>query len=220
MEDIAVEFENIEIDRSVVKPRIGIVGEIYVRSHSFANDNCVDRLEKLGAVCELASLAEWIYYTNFIRSRMARRSGQWRNLATNIMQNFFQHRIEKYLAGPLEKRFGRFAEGPIEHTIELAGPYIHETFEGEAILSVGKTVEFHHQGVGGVVNVMPFTCMPSTIVSTQTGRISADCDGLPILNLSFDGQEDPTLTTRLEAFVEQVRQRQGCSVSIESLVSV
>ena len=38
-------------------------------------------------------------------------------------------------------------------------------------------------------------------------RVSADCGNMPILNLSFDGQSDPTLITRLEAFVEQVRQR-------------
>jgi hypothetical protein len=56
---------------------------------------------------------------------------------------------------------------------------------------------------------MPFTCMPSTVVSTQTTRLSADCGDMPILNLSFDGQENPALTTHLEAFVEQVRQREG-----------
>ena len=67
------------------------------------------------------------------------------------------------------------------------------------------------------MNVMPFGCMPSTIVSTQTRRLSADCDDMPILNLSFDGQEDPTLETRLEAFVEQVRQRQNCLCTAELL---
>ena len=61
--------------------------------------------------------------------------------------------------------------------------------------------------------VMPFTCMPSTIVSTQTRRLSTDCNEMPILNLSFDGQEDATLTTRLEAFVEQVGARQKVSVA-------
>ena len=73
-----------------------------------------------------------------------------------------------------------------------------------------------HRGFGGVVNVMPFSCMPSTIVSTQTTRISGDCGDMPILNLSFDGQEDPTLTTRLEAFVDQVRQRQGANRRVYS----
>jgi predicted nucleotide-binding protein (sugar kinase/HSP70/actin superfamily) len=100
------------------------------------------------------------------------------------------------------------ADEPTEHVLELARPYLHDSFEGEAILSIGKMVEYHHAGFGGAVNVMPFSCMPSTIVSTLTRRISADCGDMPILNISFDGQEDPTLTTRLEAFIEQVRQRQ------------
>jgi hypothetical protein len=45
-------------------------------------------------------------------------------------------------------------------------------------------------------------------------RLSADCGNMPILNISFDGQSDPTLPTRLEAFVEQVRQRQGFASSV------
>ena len=92
---------------------------------------------------------------------------------------------------------------------------IHKALE-EAVLSIGKMSEMHHHGASGAVNVMPFTCMPSTIVSTQTMRLSGDCGDMPILNLSFDGQEDVTLTTRLEAFVEQVRSRQA--VSAETMV--
>ena len=186
------------------RPRVGIVGEIYVRSHPFANMNIVARLEGLGAACELASLSEWIYYTNFTRKQMARRKGRVGNFLANLVANYTQRRIEKILARPLEKRFGPLAESPVEHVIELARPYMHHSFEGEAILSIGKMIEYYHQGAAGVVNVMPFTCMPSTVVSTQTRRISTDCGGMPILNLSFDGQEDATLTTRLEAFVEQV----------------
>lgn len=208
MRAIADYFAAIELDTARQKPRIGIVGEIYVRSHPFANLNLISRLEQLGAACDLASLAEWIYYTNLTRSRMSKRRGQWRNYLTNALQNYFQRSIERTLAEPLERKFGPLAEGSIEHVLELASPYLHDSFEGEGVLSIGKTVEYHHQGFGGVVNVMPFTCMPSTIVSTQTQRISADCGDMPILNLSFDGQEDPTLTTRLEAFVEQVAARQ------------
>jgi predicted CoA-substrate-specific enzyme activase len=213
MEAIAEEFAKVRVDHRVQKPRIGIVGEIYVRNHQFANGNIIAQLEALGAACDLASLAEWIYYTNFTRSKMARRRGQISNLFTNAIQDFFQHRIERMLARPLEKKFGRLAEHPVEHVIELAKPYLDKSFEGEAILSIGKMVEYHKEGFGGVVNVMPFTCMPSTIVSTQTRRVSADCNEMPILNISFDGQEDATLTTRLEAFVEQVGARNKAGIT-------
>jgi predicted nucleotide-binding protein (sugar kinase/HSP70/actin superfamily) len=212
-EQFAEEFAKVKMNVNARKPRIGIVGEIYVRNHTFANLNIINRLEELGAACDLASLAEWIYYTNFTRSKMARRRGQLKNLFTNAIQDFFQHRIERALAAPLEKKFGRLAEQPVEHVIGLAKPYIDASFEGEAILSIGKIVEYHKDGFGGVVNVMPFTCMPSTIVSTQTRRLSGECGEMPILNLSFDGQDDVTLTTRLEAFVEQVGARSKVSAT-------
>jgi predicted nucleotide-binding protein (sugar kinase/HSP70/actin superfamily) len=149
---------------------------------------------------------------------MAKRRNELKHWLTNMTQHAFQRRMERTIAKPLEEKFGPLAEGAIEHVLKMALPYLHDSFEGEAVLSVGKIMEYHHQGFGGVINVMPFTCMPSTIVSTQTMRISKDCGNMPILNISFDGQEDPTLTTRLEAFVEQIRQRQTCSV--RELISV
>lgn len=213
MADFADEFVKVSIDHTLRKPRIGVVGEIYVRNHRFANRNIIGKLEELGAACDLASLAEWIYYTNFTRIKMARRRGQLKNYINNIAQDYFQHKIERTLARPMEAKFGRLAEPKINHVINMAKPYIDESFEGEAILSVGKTVEYHEEGFGGVVNVMPFTCMPSTIMNTQTRRLSADCGEMPILNLSFDGQEDATLTTRLEAFVEQVAARSKAGIT-------
>jgi predicted nucleotide-binding protein (sugar kinase/HSP70/actin superfamily) len=213
MESAAERFDSVEVDRKIAKPHIGIVGEIFVRSHAFANRAVVDRLERLGAVCDLASFTEWIYYTNCMRSKKSlRRMDLWEWLS-NTLQDRFQHKVEKTLAEPLEARFGRLAEEPVEKTLDAAAAYLHDSFEGEAILSVGKMIEYHHQGIGGIVNVMPFGCMPSTIVGTQTMRVSAQCDDMPILNLSFDGQDDPALTTRLEAFVEQVRQKQTCTVA-------
>jgi len=218
MEFIAEQFDKAEIDRELKKPKVGIVGEIYVRNHPFANMNIIARLEELGAVCDLASVAEWVYYTNYTRRQQAIRRGRWRDWVSNTAQDYMQHKIEKKLAEPLERRFGRLAEEPIERTLELAEPYMHRSFEGEAALSVGKMVEYYHKGVGGVVNVMPFTCMPSTIVSTQTMRVSEDCGGMPILNLSFDGQEDAALATRLEAFVEQVASSQGARVGVSQVL--
>jgi predicted nucleotide-binding protein (sugar kinase/HSP70/actin superfamily) len=212
----AEEFSSIEFDYTIRKPMIGIVGEIYVRSHPFANKDIIARLEDLGAVCDLACLAEWIYYTNFTRKNRAMINVSPKILLSNLIQNKLQHKIEKTLAEPFMERFGQLAEEPIEHVISLAGPYLHNSFEGEAILSVGKMVEYHHKGFGGVINLMPFSCMPSTIVSTQTRRISAECGDMPILNLSFDGQEDPILETKLEAFVEQIRQKQKGVLNAEA----
>jgi predicted CoA-substrate-specific enzyme activase len=193
--------------RAISKPRIGVVGEIYVRSHPFANNSIIERLEELGAACSLAPLAEWVYYTNYMRMLGAKRAGQYWYYFTNIMQDLVQHRIEKYLAKPFEKKFGKIAEHNAKDILQLGGRYIDISFEGEAILSVSKIIEYYLEGFAGVINVMPFTCMPSTIVSSLIPQMSKDCGNMPILNLTFDGTEDVTFATRLEAFYQQCSQR-------------
>jgi len=211
MHEAAQRLLAMPLNRSQPKPRIGIVGEIYVRNHPFSNRRLISRLESLGAVCELASPAEWIYYTNFCAKRNALARSQYGRVLKSMLTNVVEHAVERRFAAPLERCFGLLAEPATEELLKLAAPYIDPAFEGEAVLTVGKIIEMHHQGIGGVINVMPFTCMPSTVVTTQTLRVSRDCGGMPILNLSFDGQQDQTLTTRLEAFLDQVRSRQSAA---------
>jgi len=208
MAEFAHKFSKCPTDHSIPKPRIGVVGEIYVRSHPFANNNIIERLEELGADCSLAPLAEWVYYTNYMRMLGAKRSGMYGHYLLNIAQDFIQHKIERILAAPLEKKFGHLAEHNISSLLNYGQKYIDISFEGEAVLSVSKIIEYHKQGFSGVINVMPFTCMPSTIVSSLIPQLSKDCGNMPILNITFDGTEDVTFPTRLEAFYQQCCQRE------------
>ena len=87
----------------------------------------------------------------------------------------------------------------------LAERYLSIEHKGEAILSVGKAIEMYHEGVSGIVNAMPFNCMPGTVVSSLSKRLSDDHDFIPWLNISYEGLRDSGEETRLEAFAEQVR---------------
>jgi len=205
MVQAAEAFKRIKLDRSVNRPHIGIVGEIYIRSHVFGNDHLIERLEAMGARTSLASFAEWMYYTNFTRKRTARRERQWKSMSLNWFKDRVQKKIERNLARPFEQIIDHAVEPPVEEVLELAGPYIHDSFEGEAVLTIGKMIEYHHHRVDGVVNVGPFTCMPSTIVSGIMKKVTHDLDGMPAITITYDGQGDPTLDTRLEAFLDQAR---------------
>ena len=57
----------------------------------------------------------------------------------------------------------------------------------------------------GVVNVMPFTCMPGTITSGILDRLREDHGRVPVLSVAYDGQRESNYTTRLEAFVHQLK---------------
>jgi predicted nucleotide-binding protein (sugar kinase/HSP70/actin superfamily) len=71
---------------------------------------------------------------------------------------------------------------------------------------MGKTVDFCKKGASGVINVMPFTCMPGTIVSALLKRYREENNNLPVLNMAYDGQEQTNTLTRIEAFMHQARQ--------------
>jgi predicted nucleotide-binding protein (sugar kinase/HSP70/actin superfamily) len=60
-------------------------------------------------------------------------------------------------------------------------------------------------GFNGIINVMPFTCMPGTMVTAISKRLREEYK-VPWLNLAFDGLEQGTTETRLEAFMYQARQ--------------
>jgi len=151
-------------------------------------------------------MAEWVFYTNFTYRRRLRSERRLGELLTAALTNRFQHRLERGLSEYLAAEFSAFCDPPIEELIRLAAPYLHVSFSGEAILSIGKAIEYYHKGVGGIVNTLPFMCMPGTIVSAISRRISQDLNGLPWLNLSYEGLSDKGEELRVEAFMHQVRQ--------------
>ncbi len=62
------------------------------------------------------------------------------------------------------------------------------------------------KGASGLINAMPFTCMPGTIVNAVLKGCRETHDNVPLLSIAYDGQKDGNTKTRLEAFVYQVQQ--------------
>ena len=95
-------------------------------------------------------------------------------------------------------------EPTTEQILKKASPYLHNSFEGEAILSIGKGVDLSERGASGIINVMPFGCMPGAIVTALLRGVSKDY-GIPCINIPFDGTESSTLEIQLEAFIDQAK---------------
>ena len=202
------DFSDIAIDHALIKPVIGIVGEIYIRSNPFGNENIVRQIEALGSEVWLPPIGEWFYYTNFTALRNSFKNKRYGNflhtLITNLYQRYSEHHLEKVFDSILKNH----PEPTTSQTLRYARPYLDSSFEGEAILSMGKAVDFVKKGVSGIVNVMPFSCMPGTIVNALLKRFRDIEQKVPVLNMSYDGQEQTNTRTRLEAFVYQVHQFQ------------
>ncbi len=199
-------FESITTNGRNGKPVAGIVGEIYLRSNRFANENIIRMIEELGGEVWMPPISEWLFYINYVSIRHALKHGNYGNLLRTFVKDRFQkrdeHRMEEIFRGIIDSGH----EPSIAETLFYAKNYIHESFEGEAILSIGKSKDFVNQGVSGLVNVSPFTCMPGTIVSALLKRFREDHQNIPVLDMFFDGQEQTNTRTRLEAYMYQVYQ--------------
>ncbi len=188
--------------RSERLPRIGIVGEIYVRSQRFSNRDIIRRLEGLAAEVTMPSIAEWFFYTNVTRVKNCGWFKQYRRALFTKGFDLYMRDRQRRIYG----RLGLIPEPAVEGLIKLASEHIDPSFEGEAILSVGKTLEFIHDGCSGVVNVMPFTCMPGNIVTALFKRVKERHPDFPLFVLAFDGIDHAADAMRMETFVNQARQ--------------
>ncbi|HHT9134191.1 MAG TPA: acyl-CoA dehydratase activase [Candidatus Avalokitesvara rifleensis] len=201
-------FHNIPVDRGVRKPLIGIIGEVYVRSCAYSNSFVVDRIEKLGGEAILPPFEEWINYIGYCRREDCLREQRWgaylKELITDLIQRWQAFKRARPFKGHI-RHFYR--ESPSWDVIQKGKKYLHPSFRGEAILSMGRAVEYAEHGVHGIMNMVPFHCMPGTVVNALLERLQKDHDGIPIIKMAFDGQEETNEQTRLEAFMHQAHQR-------------
>ena len=202
-------FNQIEVNGLGSKPLIGIVGEIFVRLNRFANEDVIRKIEKAGGEAWIAPLTEWILYVNTIAKKRSFKKKSFSNLLKVFLTDYYQKKDEHHLEKVFKGHLRNFGEPKTRSIFKKAKPYLDSSFEGEAILSVGKTIDFAKRGASGVVNIMPFTCMPGTIVSTLLKRYQEENNNIPILNMAYDGQEQTNTLTRLEAFMYQAKEFQS-----------
>ncbi len=209
MEQAARAFAELPVDRQRRRPLIGIVGEIYLRHNRYGNLDLVRRVEALGGEVDLAPIIEWLYYANWRFDDTCRIRGQPLARARMALIDRYQRMLEHRLARPVAHLLDHPHETPIPRLMRYVEPYYSTDLGNECLLSIGKAVELAHLGVCGVINVMPFSCMPGIITAAIAPRLRVDLDQLPWLDIAFDAQGGTNLTTRLEAFMYQAAEFQA-----------
>lgn len=199
----AAGFAALAVERTP-RPLIGIIGEIYVRSNQFSNEFIIRRIEALGGEAVIPGMQEWVEYTDWERRRDLRREGTLaqygREWLTHRVQNHYVRRIGKAFTANI-RHFSK--EAGTAAIMACSAPYLSEHVRGEANLSLGRAVEYALHGCSGIVNLMPFACMPGTIVNALLGPFSRDWPQVPVLKMVFDGTAQAGDQTRLEAFMHQ-----------------
>jgi predicted nucleotide-binding protein (sugar kinase/HSP70/actin superfamily) len=78
---------------------------------------------------------------------------------------------------------------------------------GLVLQALGESVLYKKQGVHGVIELYPLTCMPEIMACSIMHKVSED-HNIPILTLCFDERTgEAGLHTRLEAFVDMIKRK-------------
>jgi len=203
------------------KPLIGIVGEIYLRTHVQANQDLIRVLERYGAEVVNASIAEWVNYTTYDRLREARigfmmdlkqlRPGRLKEHLKEIISFGGELLYQELRQKQVYKRVRSLIDLAEDHKVAHLENILKEddlfSFDAgtEACLSISGIIEYARAGYNGVVNIYPFTCMPSTTTSAIVKPLMNKL-GTPYLDTPYDSSFQPGREAAIRTFMYQANQ--------------
>jgi predicted nucleotide-binding protein (sugar kinase/HSP70/actin superfamily) len=221
LEDIVKEGKTL-IDPSIApKPLIGVVGEIYLRTHVQANQDLIKVLERYGAEVVNASIAEWVNYTTYEGLRTAKK--EFRLNLKQFHLGAMRENLEKIIDFGGELLYQQFRQKQgykrVSALLDLAEDHkvahLEDILEKEdlfsfdagteACLSIPGIVGYAREGYNGIVNVYPFTCMPSTITSAIVKPLMNRLR-VPYLDTPYDSGIQPGRETAIRTFMYQAQQ--------------
>lgn len=165
--EIVNDFEKIKLDKSIKKPKVGIVGEILIKYHPYGNNYVVDLLEKEGAevfVPELMGFVKYILKNATIRNKLLKTSKIQADIF-NFAINFIDVVEKDYTKALANSKKGYLKPCNI-NKLEKEVRQILSTGNqtGEGWLLTAEMIEFIKEGVSNIVCLQPFACLPNHVV--------------------------------------------------------
>jgi predicted CoA-substrate-specific enzyme activase len=206
MERIGRSFVEIPLSNGKRKPVIAVMGEIFMRDNAFCSGNLVGRLEKFGAETLVAPFAEWLTYSTIRYTRDSKWKRDYKGIVKSKIQEYSQNMSARSITKAVHGMYDENLEVTVEEMLEACGPYIHRHYDGDPAPNLGSSVVLAHRGISGIANILPFTCMPGTLVASLSDSFRSDHKNIPMVNIAYDGQEDASIELRLQAFMHQAYQ--------------
>lgn len=163
-EQVVKRFSDIEVDRSVPKPKVGIVGEIYVKYSPLGNNNLEQLLRDEGCEVITPNILDFFQYT-FDSSRHDIKKYGGRKIVALIYRflirfiEFRRNRVRRLL-----QKYG-FREFTSFYELRHMGNDIlnHGMHVGEGWLLTAEMIELITIGAPNIVCTQPFGCLPNHI---------------------------------------------------------
>lgn len=182
IEKVIKRFSEIEVDKSVIKPKVGVVGEIYVKYSPLGNNDLEKVLRDEGCEVITPNIFDFFLYTldstvHDIDKYGGSKISKFKNYITI---EFVEHR--KKVVAKLLAKYGFSKQIPYRELKKLAKGFIgYGTHVGEGWLLTAEMVHLIHNGIPNIVCTQPFGCMPNHIAGK--GMIKRIKDNYPESNI-------------------------------------
>jgi predicted nucleotide-binding protein (sugar kinase/HSP70/actin superfamily) len=197
---------SIKVDKNIRKPVVAILGEIFMRDNAGCNGNIANRLEELGTEVVIGPFSEWITYS----THRFTRDSKWKKDRIGVLKSKIQGIGQEVIANSLLNGIKKFTDHKkdvsLHDMLRLSNTYVNEFYDGDPAIAMGSSVALARRGVSGIAAILPFTCMPGTLVASVSDTFRKDYNNIPFINIAYDGQDSVSLETRLQAFVFQVKE--------------
>jgi len=168
--DATREFDELPL-YNVVKPKVGLVGEILVKFHPTANNQVVEVVEKEGAEAVMPGLIDFVLYSLYQADYDIMKRSKTSKFAHDSAISIIE-RYRKPMKIALEASIRFEPPMSIKEIAKKASKVIatgHKT--GEGWLLTGEMVELIEMGVPNIVCMQPFACLPNHIVGKGVIKI-------------------------------------------------
>jgi predicted CoA-substrate-specific enzyme activase len=203
---VANDFMAIKVDKSQRKPVVAIIGEIFMRDNASCNGDLANRLEDLGVEVVIGPFSEWIYYSTYRFTRDSKWKNDTKGVIKSKIQGFGQDVIAYSLLKGIKELTDHHKDVHLKDMLKLCNTYVNKFYDGDPPIAMGTSVALTGRGVSGLAAILPFTCMPGTLVASVSDTFRKDHGNIPFINIAYDGQDSVSLETRLQAFVFQVKE--------------
>lgn len=183
--DIVNDFEKIELDTSVKKPRVGIVGEVLIKYHPFGNNYVADLLEKEGAEVILPDFMGFVKFmathkitfnsllnTNKTLAKISK--------AAIKLIDIFEKDLKIALADSKKDYLPPCDIWHLEDKVKDVLSIGNQT--GEGWFLTAEMIEYIENDIPNIICVQPFACLPNHVVGK--GVIKTIREKYPQANIS------------------------------------
>ena len=165
--DIVNDFEKIELDTSIEKPKVGIVGEVLIKYHPFGNNFAADLLEKEGAEVILPDFMGFVKFmaTHKITFNRLLNTNKTSSKISKIaikLIDIMEKDIRTALASSKKNYLQPCDIWHLEDKVKDVLSIGNQT--GEGWFLTAEMIEYIEHGIPNIICVQPFACLPNHVV--------------------------------------------------------